>query len=41
MQYRLDRYPAIVFNGQAVVYGVTDVEDAFHRYRRWQEASGQ
>lgn len=25
LQYRLDRYPAIVFDGRAVIYGVTDL----------------
>ncbi len=40
MQYGIDRYPAIVFDGRAVVYGVTDVKAAIHRYRQWQEASG-
>ncbi len=38
MQYGIDRYPAIVLDGQAVVYGVTDVTEALHRYRQWQEA---
>ena len=33
-------YPAIVLDGQAVVYGVTDVKTALHRYRPWQEAAG-
>ncbi len=41
MQYGIDRYPAIVLDGQAVVYGVTDIDEALHRYRQWQEASGQ
>jgi integrating conjugative element protein (TIGR03757 family) len=36
MQYGLDRYPAIVFNGKAVVYGVTDLVAALDRYRVWQ-----
>lgn len=31
--YRLDRLPAIVINRQAVVYGVTDVDEALQRYR--------
>ncbi|HID50133.1 MAG TPA: TIGR03757 family integrating conjugative element protein, partial [Chromatiales bacterium] len=35
MQYRVDRYPAIVFDGQAVVYGVTDVQSAFSYYQAW------
>jgi integrating conjugative element protein (TIGR03757 family) len=37
VQYGLDRYPAIVFDGQAVVYGVADVAEALHRYRQWRE----
>ncbi|MEW8357398.1 MAG: TIGR03757 family integrating conjugative element protein [Candidatus Thiodiazotropha sp.] len=35
MQYGVDRYPAIVFDGQAVVYGVTDVQSALAHYRVW------
>jgi integrating conjugative element protein (TIGR03757 family) len=35
MQYGVDRYPAIVFDGQAVVYGVTDVQSALTNYRAW------
>ena len=36
MQYGIDRYPAIVFDGDAVVYGVTDVTAATQIYQRWQ-----
>lgn len=36
MQYGIDRYPAIVFDGEAVVYGVTDVIAATQLYQRWQ-----
>ena len=36
MQYGIDRYPAIVFEGEAVVYGVTDVKVATQIYQRWQ-----
>jgi integrating conjugative element protein (TIGR03757 family) len=35
MQYGVDRYPAIVFDGQAVVYGITDVQTALAHYRTW------
>ena len=35
MQYGIDRYPAIVFDGVAVVYGVTDVIAATQIYQRW------
>ena len=37
-QYGLDRYPAIVVNGRAVLYGVTDLADAAQRYGAWLEA---
>ena len=33
--YGIDRYPAMVFNGQAVVYGLTDLETALAHYRHW------
>ncbi len=32
--YRLDRYPAIVFDGAAVLYGVTDLVLARDLYRK-------
>jgi integrating conjugative element protein (TIGR03757 family) len=35
MQYGIDRYPAIVFNGQAVVYGITDLQTALAHYQAW------
>jgi integrating conjugative element protein (TIGR03757 family) len=38
LQYGVDRYPAVVFNGTAVVYGVTDVGDAVERFEAWREA---
>ena len=41
MQYGVDRYPAIVFDGRAVVYGVSDVEVALHRYRWRREVSAE
>lgn len=40
MRYGIDRYPAIVFDGQAVVYGVRDIEAARRIWRRWQAAQG-
>ena len=36
MQYGIDRIPAIVFDGQAVVYGVTDLSAALAHYQVWQ-----
>lgn len=35
-EYGIDRYPAIVFDGHAVVYGVTDLGEALRHYRVWQ-----
>ena len=35
MQYGIERFPAIVFDGQAVVYGETDVRAAQTHYRAW------
>ena len=37
LQYGIDRYPAIVFDGAALVYGVTDIYTALSYYRQWQE----
>lgn len=38
MQYGVDRYPAIVFDGEVVIYGVTDIREALHRYKQWRES---
>ena len=35
VHYGIDRYPAMVFDGQLVVYGLTDLEAALAHYRRW------
>jgi integrating conjugative element protein (TIGR03757 family) len=35
MNYGIDRYPAVVFDGRAVVYGVTDLDAAADHYRQW------
>jgi len=35
VNYGIDRYPAIVFDGQAVVYGVTDLPTAIKHYQAW------
>lgn len=37
VQYGVDRYPAMVFDGRAVVYGMTDIHQALLRYRQWRE----
>ena len=34
LQYQLDRYPAIVFDGTRVIYGVTDLAAARRLYER-------
>ena len=36
LQYGIDRYPAIVFDGEVVVYGVTDVNAATRIHKQWQ-----
>ncbi len=37
-QYHIQNYPAIVFNqGEAVVYGVTDINNALQTYRLWRQ----
>jgi integrating conjugative element protein (TIGR03757 family) len=41
MQYDIDRYPAIVFDGDVVVYGVTDINAATQLYQRWQKRGAQ
>lgn len=37
MQYGINRYPAIVFDGKVAIYGVTDIGEALHRYQEWRE----
>jgi integrating conjugative element protein (TIGR03757 family) len=41
VQYGIDRHPAIVFNGRAVVYGLTNLTEAVVHYRRWQKAQAR
>tara|TARA_R110002124_G_scaffold270510_1_gene439019 strand:+ start:64 stop:495 length:432 start_codon:yes stop_codon:yes gene_type:complete len=36
MQYGIDRTPAVVFDGEAVVYGMTDVPAAVEAFEAWQ-----
>ncbi len=36
-QYGVDRYPAIVFGGEVVVYGLTDLSAAADHYQTWKE----
>jgi integrating conjugative element protein (TIGR03757 family) len=37
--YGIERSPAIVFDGHAVVYGVNDLHTALAQYQRWREAA--
>jgi integrating conjugative element protein (TIGR03757 family) len=37
LQYGINRYPAIVFDGHAVIYGITDIETAARLYDHWVE----
>ena len=41
LQYGVDRYPAVVFNGTGVVYGATGVGDAVERFEAWREAQAR
>lgn len=41
LEYGIDRYPAIVFEGEAVIYGVTDLDVATNHYRRWQAQASE
>ena len=36
VQYGIEKYPAIVFDGELVVYGLTDLSAALMHYRHWQ-----
>lgn len=37
LQYAVKQYPAIVFDGELVVYGVTDLSVALIHYRHWRQ----
>lgn len=43
VRYGLEKYPAIIFDGESVIYGVTDLDDALNRYSAWKagQAGGQ
>ncbi len=41
VQYGVDRYPAVVFDSAAVVYGVTNIHKALLHYQQWQEGGNQ
>ena len=40
-EYGIERYPAIVFDGETVVYGVTDIGEALQHYRNWKGRAPQ
>lgn len=33
----LSHYPALVFNGQAVIYGITDIQEGLAIYQHWHQ----
>lgn len=39
-EYRIAKAPAIVFDGRAVLYGITDIEQARAIYRSWKTSKG-
>ena len=41
VQYGVDRYPAIVLDGEVAIYGVTDIREALQRYQQWREGGTQ
>lgn len=41
IQYGVDRYPAIVLDERAVVYGLTDLVEALNRYEAWHREHAQ
>ena len=41
VQYGVDRYPAVVVNGTAVLYGVTDLVEAVARYEAWRRGQSR
>jgi len=41
MTYRLERYPVVIFDEKAVVYGLTDLSQALEKYRQWRLGSGE
>ena len=41
VQHGIDRYPAIVFDGQGVIYGLTDLNAAIQHYSVWRAGAEQ
>jgi integrating conjugative element protein (TIGR03757 family) len=38
VRYELEKYPAIIFDGSSVIYGVTDLDEALLLYQNWKAA---
>ncbi len=38
-RYGVHRYPAVVFDGHYVIYGITDLVTAYELFREWLEAN--
>ncbi|MDE0249456.1 MAG: TIGR03757 family integrating conjugative element protein [Gammaproteobacteria bacterium] len=41
IHYGIDRVPAIVFDGQAVVYGITEIDAARRIWRNWKAQTNE
>jgi len=41
LQYGINRYPVIVFDGAAVIYGATDIYTALRYYQQWREGQAR
>ena len=41
LQYGVERYPAVVFDGEVAIYGVTDIREVLQRYQQWREGGTQ
>jgi len=41
VQYGVDRYPAVVLDGEVAIYGVTDIREVLQRYQQWREGGTQ
>jgi integrating conjugative element protein (TIGR03757 family) len=41
VRYELEKYPAIVFDDESVIYGVTDLGEALNRYDAWKAGQAE
>jgi len=39
--YNVDRYPVVIFNKTAAVYGITDLNVALKTYQQWRQTSNE